>query len=368
MNRFNIIRHIRSLKRPATPNAEWLFDDRKKLIDFMRMHPAMVHSDVIRKSRRSPGLFRAGGIAALALVLTTTSVAFAAQNALPGDSLFAVKKIMERAALAAPLSADQRSAIGLSFAERRIDELSSLKERKGELTQEVVEKNMLAYRDLVELASRAAQEASVKDKEGALALMLNVEREVGQHKNKMKKIDEKMADRFDEKDAPLLREIENSATDFEIDLGIISSASVRNVRTKGAEERIRGRINRSEQELEHMAEFDGEALVDDLISLNEARIQTNEKKMKEAFETVKKLEYRLDERLKKNKKIKEKAQDQNNDLRDADKKSDRVVEPPADGIEEQIGVSVPIGVQGIEAESHQEGPGGGGADSRSEED
>jgi len=298
MDRLSIIRHIKALKKPATASADWLLEDRKKLIEFMRLHPDVGRLHAARKGAGLFKLIHAGGIAVIVVALATTSVTFAAQNAVPGEILFPLKKISERAALAIPFSADARSAIGLSFAQRRLDEMATLKERH-KLTEEMIDEGISEYRGLVSLVSREAQDVSPKDKEHALALMLNVEQEVGRHKNRMGDIDKKIAETFNDKSDSLVREIEDNATDFEIDLGIIASASVRNIKTKGAEERIRQRIDQSEHELERMAGSHGETNDFDMVSLKEAKTKTSEKKMKEAFEAVKKLERHIEERSKK---------------------------------------------------------------------
>ncbi|MFN3309563.1 MAG: DUF5667 domain-containing protein, partial [Anaerolineales bacterium] len=63
------------------------------------------------------------------LALTTSGVAFASQNSLPGDPLYAVKTAVEEARLLATWDATQRARLRLEYAERRLEEVSRLSQQ-----------------------------------------------------------------------------------------------------------------------------------------------------------------------------------------------------------------------------------------------
>jgi hypothetical protein len=71
----------------------------------------------------------AGAFLALVLIIGTTGVASASSDALPGDSLYGVKRGLERAALAISLSPEGDAELLLQHANRRIAEVEELMQR-----------------------------------------------------------------------------------------------------------------------------------------------------------------------------------------------------------------------------------------------
>ncbi len=79
--------------------------------------------------RRQPAFRLAGALVALVLLLGTAGVASASTEALPGDSLYGVKRGLERAALAISLSPAGDAELLLEQANRRIAEVEELVHR-----------------------------------------------------------------------------------------------------------------------------------------------------------------------------------------------------------------------------------------------
>ena len=79
--------------------------------------------------RRQPAMRLAGALVALLLLIGTAGVASASTEALPGDSLYGVKRGLERAALAISLSPSGDAELLLEQANRRIAEVEELVHR-----------------------------------------------------------------------------------------------------------------------------------------------------------------------------------------------------------------------------------------------
>ena len=79
--------------------------------------------------RRQPAFRLAGALVALVLLLGTAGVASASTEALPGDSLYGVKRGLERAALAISLGPAGDAELLLEQANRRIAEVEELVHR-----------------------------------------------------------------------------------------------------------------------------------------------------------------------------------------------------------------------------------------------
>ncbi len=87
--------------------------------------------------RLAPGWVMITLVLSLALLSVSVGVAFAASEALPGDSLYGLKRGMERAALLISPTANGDARLLRGFADRRVDELEQLARggRLGELKQ-----------------------------------------------------------------------------------------------------------------------------------------------------------------------------------------------------------------------------------------
>ncbi|MGZ4486400.1 MAG: DUF5667 domain-containing protein [Nocardioides sp.] len=104
-----------------------------------------------RKSSRDRRL--AAAVGGLALVGATTSMAMAAQSALPGDVLYPIKRAIENAHTGVEMGQGQKGATMLANASGRLDEVSALS-RGGDLRDE------LAIADTLNAFTDQAAEAS----------------------------------------------------------------------------------------------------------------------------------------------------------------------------------------------------------------
>ena len=97
--------------------------------------------------RRQPAFRLAGALVALVLLLGTAGVASASTEALPGDSLYGVKRGLERAALAISLSPAGDAELLLEQANRRIAEVEDFDVEK-DLERQISLKDLIAKSDV----------------------------------------------------------------------------------------------------------------------------------------------------------------------------------------------------------------------------
>lgn len=76
-----------------------------------------------------PAFRLVGALLAVALLVGSVGIAYASEDALPGDDLYAVKRGLERAALVVSLSAEGDAQLWLEQADRRIAEVEELVRR-----------------------------------------------------------------------------------------------------------------------------------------------------------------------------------------------------------------------------------------------
>lgn len=100
----------------------------------------------------------AAAVGGLALVGATTSMAMAAQDALPGDALYPIKRAIENAQTGLQLAEGDKGVTLLANASGRLDEVSALSEdaRAGDNGDE----DTLAIADTLDVFSEQASEAS----------------------------------------------------------------------------------------------------------------------------------------------------------------------------------------------------------------
>ena len=108
------------------------------------------------------------------LVFTTTGMALAAQNSLPGDPLYAVKEAVEEARVLLTWDAAQRARLRLAYAERRLAEVARLSQRGR------VNENPLPLRNYEVQLALALQEVESAARQNPLqASQLKAEIEAG---------------------------------------------------------------------------------------------------------------------------------------------------------------------------------------------
>lgn len=150
-----VVRDLRAIPEPA-PRAEFVSDLRLRLMaeadtallpQAARPLTAVEQRLVLpaRPSRRDRRL--ATVLGAAALIGATTSMAVAAQTALPGESLYAVKRALENAQTGIARGDTAKGEVLLANARGRLDEVRELAERGGPASVSAVESTLEAFSD-----------------------------------------------------------------------------------------------------------------------------------------------------------------------------------------------------------------------------
>jgi hypothetical protein len=138
----DLLRLVGTLREtsPAAPRPEFVADLRERLMS--AADTALVPTDATRAPNetdrltlpaRRPARERriAAAVGGLALVGATTSMAMAAQDALPGDVLYPVKRAMENAQTGIQIGEGEKGVTLLTNASGRLDEVGALSEDAG---------------------------------------------------------------------------------------------------------------------------------------------------------------------------------------------------------------------------------------------
>lgn len=140
----DVVASVRSVPEVA-PRAEFAADLRERLMaaapDAMAAGAADTSSDTAARltvGRRTPGRTRRSrerrigvAIAAFSLVGATTASAVASQGALPGDTLYPVKRLIEDARTTLAMGEDAKADVLLAQARTRLTEVRELSARPG---------------------------------------------------------------------------------------------------------------------------------------------------------------------------------------------------------------------------------------------
>ncbi|MFQ5923105.1 MAG: DUF5667 domain-containing protein [Anaerolineales bacterium] len=141
---------------PAGPSQGFLTHSPKRMMNLVR---ARLKTSTPSRRRRpvwigQPAYRLAGVLLALALLIGSVGVAYASDDALPGDNLYGVKRGLERAALVVSLSAEGDAELLLEHASRRIAEVKELVRRgRGNEIGPAIEGYEHAVRKGLEIAS-----------------------------------------------------------------------------------------------------------------------------------------------------------------------------------------------------------------------
>ncbi len=122
--------NVRPVGAPASE--EFKKRVRRHLVETMRIDGVKIG---VRSARRHRFALRvATGLAGTLIVsaLGTAGTVYAAQTSLPGDTLYPVKTTAEQVQLALTLNHEQKAFLHLKLANRRIDEVAALTERRPE--------------------------------------------------------------------------------------------------------------------------------------------------------------------------------------------------------------------------------------------
>ena len=142
---------------PATPTEAFRSSAWKRLADHSRERPAPHPVPILRRPRFAwrPAFTFASMLIAVALLAGTVGVAYASGEALPGDSLYGVKRGLERAALALSANGAGDARLLLQFADRRLGEADELlrRGRPADLAQ-ALDGYTTAIAELLEIAAQ----------------------------------------------------------------------------------------------------------------------------------------------------------------------------------------------------------------------
>ena len=116
---------------PTGPSETFRSHSSKRVMNLTR---ARLKKTAPASQRRTVWMWRpayrlAGALLALALLIGSVGVAYASEDALPGDDLYGIKRGLERAALVVSLRAEGDAELLLEHAGRRIAELEELVRR-----------------------------------------------------------------------------------------------------------------------------------------------------------------------------------------------------------------------------------------------
>ncbi|MGH2619141.1 MAG: DUF5667 domain-containing protein [Anaerolineales bacterium] len=145
---------------PARPTEAFRSSAWKRLAGHSRERPALRPVPATRRRTLGwrPAYTLASMLIAVALLAGTVGVAYASGEALPGDSLYSVKRGLERAALALTASHAGDTRLLLQFADRRLGEADELLQRgrEADLAQ-ALEGYESAVAEVLEIAAREAE-------------------------------------------------------------------------------------------------------------------------------------------------------------------------------------------------------------------
>ena len=150
MQERDVIRQLNSLKA-IKPTKEWVFLTRQKILGK-------------EEEKKTFGFFLKPALAFSVVALVLTSSFVMAQNSLPGDTLYSLKKISERARLTfAP--EDEKPKIQLELTSERLNELKTIaKENKIDKLPSAIKEVKQAIPQATEsLKNIAKEDKSVKD-------------------------------------------------------------------------------------------------------------------------------------------------------------------------------------------------------------
>ena len=146
---------------PATPSEAFRSSAWKRLAGHSRERPTARPVPATRRRRFGwrPAFTFASMLIAVALLAGTVGVAYASGEALPGDSLYGVKRGLERAALALSASGAGDTRLLLQFADRRLGEADELLQRgrHADLTQ-ALDGYETAIAELLEIAAQEPEQ------------------------------------------------------------------------------------------------------------------------------------------------------------------------------------------------------------------
>ncbi len=139
---------------PAAPRPEFVADLRRQLMVEAATVLTPTAARLTITPRRNPRERRiAIAIGGFAVVSATTSMAMAAQTALPGDTLYPLKRALENASTTIQIDEDDKGASLLEHASGRLDEVNELTRQSDDANPEIVADTLHAFADQATSAS-----------------------------------------------------------------------------------------------------------------------------------------------------------------------------------------------------------------------
>ncbi len=139
---------------PAAPRPEFVSDLRRQLMVEAATLLTPTAARLTITPRRNPRERRiAIAIGGFAVVSATTSMAMAAQTALPGDTLYPLKRALENASTTIQIDEDDKGASLLDHAAGRLDEVNELTRQSDDANPQVVADTLHAFADQASSAS-----------------------------------------------------------------------------------------------------------------------------------------------------------------------------------------------------------------------
>jgi hypothetical protein len=139
---------------PVEPRGEFVADLRRQLMTEAATVLTPTAARLTVTPRRSPRERRiAIAIGGFAVVSATTSMAMAAQTALPGDTLYPLKRALENASTTIQIDEDAKGTSLLDHATGRLDEVDELTRQGDEPNSEAVSDTLHAFADQATSAS-----------------------------------------------------------------------------------------------------------------------------------------------------------------------------------------------------------------------
>lgn len=197
MRIYKIVKNLKNFGRTRIENEKWIEENKATLFEFVKNHPIHPVREAAFARQVISGLFLkpVTAIAGILIVvlLAGGGTAYAAQGSLPGDTLYPVKLLTENAQTTLALRPEKKVELEVNFANRRLEELQKLqakiKQRKGEMSPEIVQKAMKqAEARLKKAEERIAQMESGESKEKALETAFRLEEALENHEQLLSEI------------------------------------------------------------------------------------------------------------------------------------------------------------------------------------
>jgi len=143
-------------KLPAEIDKSWLAEARLEILASVRNTAV---ASVPRNPRRLPSTFYllparlTAALLSILILLGGGATVLAAQGTIPGEALYPLKRAAERVLLAVPASAEQKVGLQARLAERRLQEVAKLFDKKEKKAEDAALSALAEFDDNLEAAT-----------------------------------------------------------------------------------------------------------------------------------------------------------------------------------------------------------------------